>query len=196
MAKICSSCHYTKPIVDFSKSKRLEYQASCKECAKAYLRVYRKNNKANLAIKAETYRQVKKEQISKKKGEWKEDNRARYADYGNSYIKNRRQIDINFKLIRNIRTRFASALDGDYKSGSAVKDLGCSIEEFKAYIESKFQPGMAWDNWSRIGWHLDHIKPLSCFDLTNLKELKEACHYSNLQPLWAIDNLRKSDKYG
>jgi desulfoferrodoxin (superoxide reductase-like protein) len=53
---------------------------------------------------------------------------------------------------------------------------------------------MTWDNWTTDGWHIDHIKPLASFDLTDRKQLLEACHYTNLQPLWAKDNLIKSDK--
>jgi len=53
---------------------------------------------------------------------------------------------------------------------------------------------MTWDNWTLDGWHIDHIKPLASFDLTDRKQLLEACHYTNLQPLWAKDNLTKNDK--
>jgi hypothetical protein len=78
------------------------------------------------------------------------------------------------------------------KGGSAVKDLGCSLEELMSHLESKFTKGMNWDNYGE--WHIDHIMPLSIYDLTNELEFKKAVHYSNLQPLWAIDNLRKSNK--
>jgi len=67
-----------------------------------------------------------------------------------------------------------------------------SIEGLKNILESKFQSGMNWENYGE--WHIDHIRPLSSFDLTNPTELKLACHYSNLQPLWAYDNLSNSDK--
>jgi len=73
--------------------------------------------------------------------------------------------------------------------------LGCSIEDFKGYLEKLFQEGMTWQNWSFSGWHLDHIKPLSSFDPRKTEQLKEAWHYTNLQPLWREENLRKSNKY-
>ena len=103
--------------------------------------------------------------------------------------------DLNYKLKINLRNRLLIALKNNQKSGSAVSDLGCSVPELKQYLESKFQPGMTWDNWSHSGWHIDHIKPLSRFNLSNREELLKACHYSNLQPLWAKDNLAKKDKY-
>ncbi|MEM4726061.1 MAG: hypothetical protein QXG63_03905 [Nitrososphaerales archaeon] len=79
----------------------------------------------------------------------------------------------------------------DSKRSSSVKDLGCSLEEFKRYLESKFQPGMTWNNYGKNGWHIDHIKPLCSFDLTDTEQVKLACHYTNLQPLWWSDNLSK-----
>jgi hypothetical protein len=102
--------------------------------------------------------------------------------------------DTNFKLADILRSRLKHALKGNYKSGSAVKDLGCSIEEFKGYLQAKFVEGMTWDNYGRDGWHIDHIKPLANFDLTNKEELLKACHYTNLQPLWAKDNLKKGNR--
>jgi hypothetical protein len=114
------------------------------------------------------------------------------------YNKNPRHCDPKLKLLNkikgNLRNRLNKAINGNYKTGSAVKDLGCSIEDFKLYMESQFQPGMSWDNHTVNGWHIDHIIPLSKFDLTDHEKLKKACHYSNLRPLWAKDNLSKSDK--
>jgi len=97
------------------------------------------------------------------------------------------------KIARNLRSRLNKAIRGEYKTGSAVRDLGCSIAEFKVYLESKWQDGMNWDNYGQ--WHIDHIKPLSKFNLTDPEELKKACYYTNLQPMWETDNLRKSSKY-
>jgi hypothetical protein len=103
-----------------------------------------------------------------------------------------------------VRNRIKSALKTqlsrkNVKYVSVAKNealLGCSIEFLKAHLESKFQPGMSWDNWSHKGWHVDHIVPISAFDLTDEAQLKQACHYTNLQPLWAKDNLKKHAKIG
>ena len=100
-----------------------------------------------------------------------------------------------YRLERNLRKRLAMAIKKNSKAGSAVKDLGCSVAEFKKYLESKFEPGMTWGNYGKYGWHIDHIKPLSKFNLTDPKEIKQACHYLNMQPMWWQDNLSKGDKY-
>ena len=81
---------------------------------------------------------------------------------------------------------------GNKKNGSAVKDLGCSLEQLKRHLEDQFISGMVWENYGK--WHIDHIKPLVSFDLTDRKQLIDACHYTNLQPLWVEDNLRKGSK--
>lgn len=115
-----------------------------------------------------------------------------------NYSKNKKLSTESHKINRlknNLRSRISKIISGVVKQGSAIYDLGCSIEEFKRYIQSKFQSGMTWDNYGHKTWHIDHIKPLSSFDLTDPKQLKEACHYTNLQPLWAKDNLEKSDKW-
>ena len=106
-----------------------------------------------------------------------------YSRYGTS--------PIHTKLARKLRSRINKALHGNYKTGSAVSDLGCSIGEFKTYIESLWTANMSWDNYGVDGWHIDHIKPLCQFILSDKVEFKKACHYTNLQPLWASDNLAK-----
>jgi hypothetical protein len=109
------------------------------------------------------------------------------------YLRDKYANDIQFRLSVNLRNRLRAAIKGNSKKGSAVYDLGCTIEELKLRLESMWLEGMSWDNYTHKGWHIDHIKPLSSFDLTDPEQLKEACHYTNLQPLWALDNLKKSD---
>lgn len=83
---------------------------------------------------------------------------------------------------------------GTRQTGGMMRYLGCSLADAVKHIEAQFKPGMAWTNHSMTGWHIDHIRPLASYDLTQEEQRKAAFHYSNLQPLWAADNLRKSDK--
>lgn len=94
--------------------------------------------------------------------------------------------------MRNIRSHICVAIRRNDKSGKIVDALGCSIDEFKAHLESQFEPGMTWDNWSRDGWHIDHIEPLSSFDLSDSEQYYEALHYTNCRPMWAIPHLRRN----
>lgn len=110
-------------------------------------------------------------------------------EYSREYARKRRQCDLNFRIAANLRTRLCLALRDGWKSGSAVSDLGCSIEELRVYLQTRFCTGMSWENWGE--WHIDHIEPLSSFDLTDKEQFLKAAHYSNLQPLWKLDNLRK-----
>jgi len=117
--------------------------------------------------------------------------RENYKEKRNKYQRDRLKIDINFRLSTNLRIRVQNAVKRGTKTGSAVQDLGCSIEFFKEYIEKQFKFGMTWENWGITGWQLDHIKPLSGFDLTNREEFLQAVHYTNYQPLWYDENIRK-----
>lgn len=73
--------------------------------------------------------------------------------------------------------------------------IGCNPEELRAYIESQWSPGMTWDNHCHSGWHIDHKRPLASFDLTDPEQQARAFHYTNLQPLWKSDNLKKGAKH-
>ena len=115
-----------------------------------------------------------------------------YKLYKNSYRKKRRLNDINFAFLENTRKRIWSVLKGYTKTDKTKNILGCSLSEFKHYISSKFVDGMSFDNYGK--WHLDHIKPCASFDLTCPVQQLACFHYSNLQPLWAKDNLKKGDK--
>jgi hypothetical protein len=87
-----------------------------------------------------------------------------------------------------------TAIKAGFKAGSAVRDLGCTIEEFRSYIEALWEPGMTWENRGLgLGaWQIDHVRPLFKFDLTQREDVLVACHFLNLQPLWYQDHLEKS----
>ena len=93
---------------------------------------------------------------------------------------------IKSRLRRSLKEKFID------KTNSFSKAFGCNLETFKIFIENKFTKGMNWDNHGE--WHLDHILPLSSFNLADPKEFSKANYYKNFQPLWARDNLQKSNK--
>jgi len=167
------------------------YRENNKDLFKKYYEV----NKENVLSKKKIYNELNKDKIKKQKQEYYQRNKVKILDYNKSYHKNKLKSNTQYRLAYILRCRLRTALNKKYKAGHAVKDLGCSIEELKSYLESKFLPGMTWDNHTQNGWHIDHIKPLSMFDLTDRVQFLQACHYTNLQPLWAHDNLTKSDKY-
>jgi hypothetical protein len=100
-----------------------------------------------------------------------------------------------FKVSKLLRSRIYDAVGRSGKCASTSKLLGCSIEDFKAHLESRFQEGMSWENYSYNGWHIDHIRPCSSFDLSDPAQQRVCFHYTNLQPMWARENQRKSDKW-
>lgn len=105
----------------------------------------------------------------------------------------RLKTDPQVRLKHNIRTRLSAVVKG--KRFSISTNMGCTWLELKIHLESKFLSGMTWDNYGYKGWHIDHIKPLSLFDLTDKEQFTKACNYNNLQPLWAKDNFIKGAKY-
>jgi len=179
---------------DKANARQKAYCEANKDKIKAYyqeskdeLKAYYQENKVEIRAKHKEYRDSNKPLIKIRKEVYRKAN----LDKINAYHNHRYETDIQYRLSKLLRTRLWCALKGGWKSGSAVKDLGCTIPELQTYLESKFQSGMTWDNQGE--WHIDHIKPLASFDLTNREQLLIACHYSNLQPLWATENIVKSD---
>jgi hypothetical protein len=135
--------------------------------------------------------EYKRKHLALKKA-WRAKNRERYLDTTRAYDRKQLKENNQRRLSKNLRHRLRKAMLGETRGLSAVRDLGMSIEDFRLYIEKLFVEDMTWDNYGE--WHIDHIKPLSAFDLTDDEQVKEACHYSNLQPLWALDNMKKGYK--
>jgi hypothetical protein len=187
----------------------------CKECEKerkaiSYLKnkekinkrnqEWRKNNKDKVINQHTRYYNENKLEVSKKHKEWRELNKEKVTEYHkeyrkrnknkiNEYFNNRLNNDNLYKLKTNIRSniRFSLKRNGFSKNSKTQEILGCSFEEFKRYLESKFEPWMTWDNYGKYngefnyGWDIDHILPLSRGKTE--KEIYELNHFSNLQPL-------------
>ncbi len=186
MIKICIECKIEKSIIEFDKGPKYEdktyYNGKCKECRRIYMR----SDKAKEAqIK---YRNTEQGKINKHRHKKTIQYKANQKEYEKKKLRNN---DL-FRLRKLVRDRVRKAL----KSKKWIRNtllsnyLGCELSYLKAYLESKFQSGMSWEN--RGKWHIDHIIPLSL--AITPEELYKLCHYTNLQPLWAKDNQLKSNK--
>lgn len=180
--KMCVSCN--KSII-YAKT-------LCKKC---YTRAWHVNNRES-ELEKYSQRYLDNKQIEQiKRKTWYAENGKLY--YRNYYIKTdgalkqrqRYANNLGHKIKACIRARVNTAIKS--KSDSCTDLLGTDIATLILHLESGFLPGMSWKNHSRKGWHIDHIIPLASFDLTDPEQLKKACHYTNLQPLWAKDNLSK-----
>ncbi len=169
----------------------------CKVCRKSYLHDYLKEyyieNLNEIKKQHKEYKDSHKEACLQSTRDWHRINKDIVRAYKTEYEFNRRKVDLDFKLKKNLRHRLYLAIRRNTKKGSAVKDLGCSIPEFKKYIESKFYANMTWDNYGKY-WQLDHVIPLHKFDLTNRDQFVKAFHYTNYQPLTIEDHRNKSNE--
>jgi hypothetical protein len=111
------------------------------------------------------------------------------------YVSWRRKNDLNFRIYCRLSTSLRDCLKAvsARKFSKTTDILGCSISDFKLYIESKFEVGMDWDNYGKI-WHLDHIIPRALFDLLKQDQVRACFHFSNYQPMFVTENISKSDK--
>lgn len=182
----CKSCNYIKSEKTIKKSRLLVN--GLKECLYCYKikKLCEFSKDASRKDGHQTYCKLchKKIRINNKTQLNKNRNIYRYKRYKNN---------IQYKLKENLRSRIWIALQGNIKSLSTMFLIGCEIDYLMYYIQEQFKPDMSWDNYG--DWHIDHIKPCASFDLSKPEEQRACFHYTNLQPLWAEDNLRKRDKF-
>jgi hypothetical protein len=170
-----------------------DYRRKHQEIIKNRKKGYYLEHKDEVSKKSKVYREGNKEKLYLRDKRWREENR----EYRNEYRKNKYHRDVIYRLQKTLRTRLNQAIRGGYKSGSAIRDLGCPISELKQWLEQQFYPNprtgemMTWENHGLHGWHIDHIVPLYTFDLTDRKQFLKANHWFNLQPLWAEENYAK-----
>lgn len=210
--KKCTDCNVEKELTAFIKKKGGKYGVNsiCYNCRSTRAKKYLIENRDSEKQRHKKYRLKNRDKEIKRSKKYREENKEKvyigvknalkkkpdyYRNYHRNYVKNKRKEDINFRLADSLRSRLNRAIKKNQKLLSAVGDLGCSIEELKVYLESKFQPGMTWENYGYYGWHVDHIIPLSKADLTNKEETKKVLHYTNLQPLWRKENQSKGNRY-
>jgi hypothetical protein len=155
--------------------------SKCKNCNRENSRIYYKKNV---------------DHIANTKKEYLENNRDKIILRQSSYNKKRKGDDPIYHLTSNVRSRikqFMKIKKYKYKLKTPTMDIvGCSPTKLREHIEKQFTDGMTWDNYGTYGWHLDHIIPLST--AKTREDVFKLNHYTNLQPLWATDNLKKGKK--
>jgi hypothetical protein len=173
----------------------LQYAAAHREQANASTRKWYAANRERVAEYQRQYRSANRERLADRNRAYREVTRDHRVEYQRRYARGRRSADPVYKLTHQLRVRLRSAVRRNLRSGSAVRDLGMPVAEFKARLESQFLPGMTWENWgSGEGtWQIDHVFPLAAADLSDRAQLLAVCNYRNLQPLWFADNVAKGD---
>ena len=200
--KHCPTCDDWKILTDFTKQTS-SWDKLCRMCRSCMIS-YKKNKretdskyKEKDIIYNEKYKSSgrRKEVSDKRYNEKKEIIIKQCIEYNNKKYKT----DPSFRIISIQRRRIAkiiqSTLKGTAYINSRIELIGCTPLELKEYIEKQFLDGMTWNNYGLKTWHIDHIKPISKHNLTDPEDIKNAFNYKNLQPLWASDNLSKSNKY-
>jgi hypothetical protein len=192
--KVCIDCGLEKNLSEFYKRKDTPtgYRNNCKECKLKNNHKWRNNNKDMVSNIGKIWREKNKESIQNKIKNWEKKNYQKIRDRKNKRVKERRKEDPIFYLMNKIRCRLRKYLItlNITKKNRTFDIVGCTPQEVKEHLEKQFVVGMSWENKNL--WHIDHIIPLS--SAKTEEELYKLCHFTNLQPLWAEENLKKSNK--
>lgn len=157
-----------------------------KDWAKANPEIRNASREDWIAKNPERRKEIQRKAIKKYNASHKEQKRK--------WDRQRRQSDPYIRMVANLRKRIRGALKKENKSTSSLELLGESFEVIHDYLTSLFKPGMTWENYGHKTWHIDHKIPCYLFDLNDPEQQKKCFHYTNLQPLWAKDNLSKGKK--
>lgn len=206
--KLCNKCGILKNVSEFPKRavNRDGLDTLCKECRNKVNLDYRERNISRVHESRKIYyhKNVEKMRLEKMKYyqshidkkreydvEYRKTNRDKIRNYQKEWCKN----SISYRISHNLRRRVIHVLKDGYKSDHTMNLVGCKIHDLMAHLESLFDNEMSWDNYGTKGWHIDHIRPCSSFDLTDPEQQKECFNYKNMQPLWWQDNLNKGSKW-
>lgn len=214
MIKTCSGCKVEKDWSEFYILKKTQRpKCRCKQCERVYHKEhgteatmrwrqkhpkkyaegqkrYEEANADKIRARQRNHYHTNHERIVKARKERAVGKEVETREYYRLYGRERRKDPLQ-RIKDNLRARTGKAVRGLDKSATTEQLLGCTFERLHAHLESLFQPGMNWENMGRNGWHVDHRIPCCAFDLTDPEQQKLCFHYTNLQPLWKLDNLRK-----
>ena len=217
-SKCCDSCNEYKLLHEFSIRKLKDgtnsYRNECKKCRclreikrrqenkKAFQerdKKFYEQNKDKIRERQQEYNEQNRDSICKNKKKYYEQNREKILEYHvnnkdkrNVRIREKRQTDITFKIIENLKSRIHSVLKNKKKTHTNEL-IGCTKEQLLNWLESQFDDKMTWENYG-IYWHIDHVLAVTLFEIEILEYQYLACHWSNLKPLEKIENISKSNK--
>jgi hypothetical protein len=193
--KICSKCQIEKEFSDFVKDKNSKtgYKSCCKLCHNLRNKNWNKNNVEKKSLSDKNWRNnnIKNRQIYLKN--YKKNNWDKILLQVNTRDKERTKNDIFYNLKKRMRSRIYFFLKKKeiVKKDRTFEIIGCSPQDLKKHLERQFVFNMTWEN--RAEWHIDHIIPLS--SARTVEEFYKLCHFTNLQPLWAEENLKKGNRF-
>lgn len=220
--KVCNKCHIEKELSVFNKNSRnpdrlmnickpcrTQHRIDNREAINKYNREYKQANKEKIREHKKAYRTKhtekfrkmmrdhyyrNKEKIRASQRKYYEKNKKDISEKQTVYQMNKYNSDPLYKLISTLRSRIRSAVKANRltKTNKTIEMLGADIQTVRCHIESMFESWMTWDNHGTHTWHIDHIIPLS--SATTIEEMEKLCHYTNLQPLAARENIIKSNK--
>jgi hypothetical protein len=179
------------------QKRQRDWCAANREHLRKYLAARRTRLRAKLRDYLALWRKNNYVRDQKTRSLWRRRNRDRLNPIFSARKKERYATEEQFRAMVILRARLSSIFrtKGIRRSARTEALLGADFRFVKNYLEKLFSPGMTWLNRGKHSWHVDHIRPCSSFDLTDPEQQKLCFHYTNLQPLWAVDNLRKSDKW-
>ena len=211
VTKKCSKCGEEKPLTtEFFTKRKISKDGFRNQCDVCLAEARKRRYWANLEKNREYTRQRYYDNIDWHR-QWYQENREERLQYRADYYEanteaciersckyqmERYHNDPLYKIIHDIRKRiYGSLKQCNWSKDSKTQEiLGCDWETFQKHIQDQFQEGMTWDNYGFYGWHYDHIIPVSF--AKNQEEAIKLNHYTNFQPLWAEDNLKKGDRIG
>ena len=186
--KYCTKCEQSKDISEFYVKK----QTYCKKCCRKMCQEYKLRNKDKISAYNKSYKQVHKGSISEYNKNYNIQNRKTIQKRHTHYLADKRKIDLNYKISTTLRTRIRKLVKMNNKSKSTLEMLGCSLDFLIKWFEFRFSKEMRMDNHGKV-WHIDHVIPCKRFDLTNKSNQDICFHWTNLQPLYGKENIKKSD---
>lgn len=174
-------------------TKQKQYREKNKEKILERNRKYRENNRERVVAIEKKSREKNKEKVVEWNRKYREKNREKIIAKRRKYRKRKMATCPMYRMVHCLRQRLRAALRGKCKSASTMALLGCTFKQVKKHLEKQFVEGMSWENYGEI-WHTDHMRPCASFDLSDAEQQRRCFHYSNLQPLFASENMSKGNK--